>query len=125
MSCDSVSKWINTTFYSQFILRTLRTAYSCLPTMNMILGYLQRTSNKYAACQCISNASYILSHNNSNRVKLWELTGEFISTQKFDGHIKAVCPQVQNECFLAVIETVSEVGQKNAAVSLLNQMFSK
>ena len=81
-------------------------------------GYLQRTREKYAAAECISNKSYILSHNKNNLVKLWELTGEFISAQKLDGRIVCVCPETLDSCFLAVLETVSEVGQKFASVSV-------
>ena len=87
-------------------------------------GYLHSTSEKYAATECISNKSYILSHNKNNLVKLWELTGEFISAQNLDGRIVCVCPQTADPCFLAVLETVSEVGQKSASVSTFFIIFA-
>lgn len=52
-------------------------------------------------------------------MKLWELTGEFISAQKLEGRIVCVCPQKADACFLAVVEKVSEVGQRSASVSVL------
>ncbi|XP_067936802.1 uncharacterized protein [Watersipora subatra] len=84
--------------------------------------YLQNTSEKYAASECISNKSYILSHNKNNLVKLWELTGEFIGAQKLDGRIVCVCPQRSHACFLAVIETESEVGEKFASVWRIDKL---